>query len=203
MGTQQYLGNSLAEIGTLAMRGNVKSADLNLNEEIIAAGLADVADEMRNVLSNLPNVAFGWGLEVLRKSLAIMALASYEVEPDILVNWALELRHNLIEPLIETGLVPRKKISDAGILLTELDLIAGVAFISAQLRAFNEPLEEGLQELCRFCHKSLTGNWEISLLDWLASWINLHYPQQSLITAEQLCTAATRTFEHGQAFTIN
>jgi len=203
MGTQQYLGNSLAEIGTLAMRGNVKSADLNLNEEIIAAGLADVADEMRNVLSNLPNVAFGWGLEVLRKSLAIMALASYEVEPDILVDWAFELRHDLIEPLIESGLVSRKKISDAGILLRELDLIAGVAFISAQLRAFNEPLEEGLQKLCRFCHNSLTGNWEISPFDWLASWINLHYPQQSLITAEQLCRAATRTFEHGQAFTIN
>jgi hypothetical protein len=53
-----------------------------------------------------------------------------------------------------------------------------------------------------YCHKMVAFKWEISPFDWLSTWIKMHYPEQASVTAVKLRTAAKRTFDQGQPFTI-
>ena len=202
MGTRQYLGNSLAEIGELSTKENVTLPDLPLPAEIIVDGLDDVTNEMCNVLSSLPNVETQWGMEVLRKMFAIVALASYQSDPESLLEWAINVKQDLINAAVDTRLVPRNNISPAVSLIRELDFIVAIAYVSTQLCLSGQLSEEGLQNLCMYCHKMVAFKWEISPFDWLSTWIKMHYPEQTSVTAAKLRTAAKRTFDQGQPFTI-
>ena len=208
IGAKQYLGNAVTEISDLAVRRNVLLSDISLPPEIITAGLNDVADEMRDVLS-IEELQIPWGREVIRKSFAIMALASYRAEPEVLASWALELQDDLISPqkYLILPILQRntatQNLSKAGALLLELSLIAGCAYTSSQLRVLNMVPEQELKKLCMFCHRLITqgAGWETNPFDWLATWIGLYHPQQK-ITSDQLRRASTRTFNQGQFFTI-
>ncbi len=202
IGTRQYLGNSLAEIGELSTKENITLPNLSLPAEIIVDGLDDVTSEMCNVLSSLPNVETQWGMEVIRKMFAIVALASYQSDPEFLLEWAINVKQDLINAAVETRLIPRNNISPAGVLIRELDFIVAVAYVSTQLCLFGQFAEEGLRNLCMYCHEMVALKWEISPFDWLSTWIKMHYPEQTSVTAAKLRAAAKRTFDQGQPFTI-
>jgi tetratricopeptide (TPR) repeat protein len=202
IGTRQYLGNSLAEIDELSTKENITLPDLSLPAEIIVDGLDDVTNEMRSVLSSLDNIKTPWGMEVLRKMFAIVALASYQSNPGFLLKWAINVKQNLINAAVDTRVISRNNISPAGVLIIELDFIAAVAYISTQLCLSGQLPEEGLQNLCMCCHKMVAFKWEISPFDWLSTWIKMHYPEQTSVTAAKSRAAAKRTFDQGQPFTI-
>lgn len=208
LGTKQYLGNALTEISDLAVRRNVLLSDISLPFEIITSGLNDVADEMRDVLST-EELQISWGREVIRKSFAIMALASYKLEPEVLANWALELQDDLISPqkYLILPILQRntatQNLSKAGALLLELSFVAGCAYTSSQLRVLSTLPQQELKKLCMFCHNLITkgAGWETDPFDWLSTWIDLYHSQYK-ITSDQLRRASVRTFDQGQSFTI-
>jgi tetratricopeptide (TPR) repeat protein len=201
MGTRQYLGNSLAEIGKLVVLSGCYG-DLILIDDIIIAGLDDAADEMGEALSALPEIEPTWAMEVLRKCFAVMALASYKLEPELLMTWALKLRQEIIEPAVYSGKVPREKNTQPGIIIRELDFIAGAAHISSSLRELDFLPNDGLRQLCFFCYEMICYGWDISPYQWLVVWLNLYFPSTSPVTEAQLQAAATRAFKDEQPFVI-
>lgn len=189
MGTQQYLGNSLAEIGALVTLHASARSSLTLREEIIEAGLDDVIDELHIVLSDWQHLNEQWGLEVLRKLFAVLTLATYTLDNDVLASWAIELKNGTITPLAsrDTGITNVRRV-----LLRELDLIAGIGFTAAQLLMSDGDQEEQLEYLSYMCSELVAWGWDIDPFEWMATWLNVHKRENSSIAAHELRAVAER-----------
>lgn len=201
VGMQEYLGNSLGELGFTLIQYNGFDLTLKIPCEVMASGLIDVANHVRHCFDFSSPLDHQKCAGVLRKLFGVVALASFSSGAPDLNGLASSLKKEIITPFGET-LIQGRQGTDGAFPLMMLDFILALAAHVASFERASE--QDGLvigdyvETLAQLCHHS--GDWaqeHFRCFEWLAEYLKRRCKLGEM-TAEKLQEACFLAENNGR-----
>jgi tetratricopeptide (TPR) repeat protein/5-methylcytosine-specific restriction endonuclease McrA len=203
-----HIGNSLGELGYLLLDYTPnESVDSVLPAELLESGLNDVREECARFYDTEVNPLPGAEcIRLIRKLVGISILASFTPYSNLLEAFSVQLREDLIRPILNQYLDGKRNKIDDGVPLMYLDvtssLIYNIAY-SCELADDNQEIPiEVIKLLTELCYMQGHAAWKMfRLYDWVVAHLSRSHKIQGL-TASMLQEAIENHFEAGKLFSL-